>query len=115
VPRIKFESLQGPKEDGGRLKEAVLRARENQKERFKKAGVDKLVNAELETKECDRLIELSSKANDLLKNIFNQSLLSARGYYRLLKTARTIADLEGSEIVESPHVSEAFQLRVREE
>ena len=48
------------------------------------------------------------------KEIFDKVHLSTRGYYRILKTARTIADLEESETVEAPHISEAFQLRVRE-
>ncbi|MBI2506669.1 MAG: ATP-binding protein, partial [Candidatus Colwellbacteria bacterium] len=53
--------------------------------------------------------------NELLKQVFNRSLLSVRGYYRILKVSRTIADLENSELVEASHVAEAFQLRIREE
>ncbi|MBI2010877.1 MAG: YifB family Mg chelatase-like AAA ATPase [Candidatus Colwellbacteria bacterium] len=114
VPREKFESLQGPRENADHLKEAVLKAREGQAERFRNAEVNKMLNTEMTAKECDEMISLTDKANDLLKDIFNRSLLTTRGYYRLLKTARTIADLAGSEVVEPPHIAEAFQLRVRE-
>ena len=75
----------------------------------------KLTNSEMSSKECEELITLTTEANELLKQIFNRSMLSVRGYYRILKVARTIADLESSELVEAPHVAEAFQLRIREE
>ena len=60
------------------------------------------------------MIELDKEADKFLKDIFEKSLLSARGYYRILKTARTIADLENSENVKVKHLAEAFQYRLRE-
>ncbi len=115
VPRLKYETLERPAEDGTKLKDAVRRARETQADRFRATGVKKLTNSELSSKECEELIIPTKDANELLKQIFNRSLLSVRGYYRILKVARTIADLEASELVEAPHVAEAFQLRIREE
>ena len=62
----------------------------------------------------------TTSSNDLinigedLKDVFEKSLLSARGYYRVLKTARTIADLEDSKDVRANHLAEAFQYRLRE-
>ncbi len=115
VPRLKYESLEKAPGDSTKLKDAVRRAREAQFNRMQKAGIKKLTNSELSSKECEELIPLTSDANELLKQIFNRSMLSVRGYYRILKVARTIADLENSESVEAPHVAEAFQLRIREE
>lgn len=115
VPRLKYESLEKQPGDSSKLKDAIRRAREVQANRFQKAGVKKLTNSELSSKECEELIIPTADANELLKQIFNRSMLSVRGYYRILKVSRTIADLENSELVEAPHVAEAFQLRIREE
>ena len=68
----------------------------------------------MNSKTAEKLTNLTHEAEQLIKEIFDKVHLSTRGYYRILKTARTIADLEESETVEAPHVSEAFQLRVRE-
>ncbi len=115
VPRLKYESLEKQPSDSTKLKDTIRRARDLQVNRFQKAGVKKLTNSELSSKECEELIVPTKEANELLKQIFNRSLLSVRGYYRILKVARTIADLENSELVEAPHIAEAFQLRIREE
>jgi magnesium chelatase family protein len=97
------------------LKSAIRQARAIQQARFRRAGLKKLTNAELSSRECEELIKLDAEAHNLIKKIFNQSLLSTRGYYRLLKTSQTIADLEASEKVLPAHVAEAFQLRMRED
>ena len=115
VPRLNFESLERAPGDGARLKDAVHRARGAQALRFEKSGIKKRTNSELSSKECEESIALTKEANELLKQVFNRSLLSVRGYYRILKVSRTIADLDNSELVEAPHVAEAFQLRIREE
>lgn len=115
VPRVRFENLKDERAKSGKLLNgSITRARERQKERFGKNNLNILTNAEMGSKECDNLIRIGKEANELLKEIFNKALLSTRGYYRILKTARTIADLEGEETVLAPHVAEAFQLRVRE-
>ena len=115
VPRLKYESLERRPGDSSKLKDVIRRARDLQTDRLQKAGVHKLTNSELSSKECEELIIPTQEANELLKQIFNRSMLSVRGYYRILKVARTIADLENSDLVEAPHVAEAFQLRIREE
>lgn len=114
VPRIKIENLKAPKEDSRTLKEMINQAREIQRDRFKKAKLKILTNAEMSSKHTDELVQLSKEADEFLKTIFDKSMLSTRGYYRLLKTARTIADLERSEEVKQPHVAEAFQMRIKE-
>ena len=95
------------------MRKKILEAREIQKERFSKSrGI--LINSEMTSKMCDELIELNKEADQFLKDIFEKSLISARGYYRILKTSRTIADLEESKDVNVGHLAEAFQYRLRE-
>ncbi len=116
VPRVKLDELQNKKRDraaADAMREKIVQVREAQKDRLASfKGV--LVNSEMTSKMCDELIELEKEADQFLKDIFEKSLISARGYYRLLKTARTIADLEESKIVKVNHVAEAFQYRLRE-
>ncbi len=115
VPRINFDNLTGVRPTTGRSqREAVKHARMIQQERFSKNNVKAITNAELGSRDCDELINLTKEADKFLKEIFEKSLLSSRGYYRLLKTARTIADLDESEEVLPQHIAEAFQLRLRE-
>jgi len=115
VPRTKFENLTTKNTDSSNFKNQVRSAREIQANRMKEYGIMFRTNAELSSKECEEVIKLSDGANITLKEIFTHNPLSTRSYYRLLKTGRTIADLEGSKIVETPHITEAFQLRIREE
>ena len=117
VPRVKIEQLQSKERDQKSAKafrEKVLEARERQKERFSDIKINLITNSEMDSKLCDELIELGKDADKFLKDVFEKSLLSARGYYRILKTGRTIADLEGSKSVEVGHLAEAFQYRLRE-
>ncbi len=119
VPRIKIEQLRSATtgaHDGALMRERVRKARELQHERhesFKKRAA--LVNARLTSKEIEKVSNLTAEAEQFLKQIFDKSLLSARGYYRILKTARTIADLEDTPAIEKSHLAEAFQYRVRAE
>ncbi len=114
VPRMKIESLRKPIEKNSDLKDLVKRTREFQKERFVRAGLKILTNSEMTSKDCDNLIMLSHEADNFLKNIFDKALISTRGYYRILKTARTIADLEQKKEVSRENIAEAFQLRIKE-
>lgn len=115
VPRMKLENLREPKGSSENIKETVEKAREIQRERFKRAGVAILTNAEMSSRDCEDLVCLTWDADEFIKNIYDKSLLSTRGYYRILKTARTIADLEGVEDVSQPHVAEAYHLRLKQE
>ncbi len=117
VPRVKIEELQNKERNqkaADQMREKIVQAREIQKERFNKLKLKILTNSEMSSKVCDELIELDKETNQFLKDVFEKSLLSARGYYRILKTARTIADLEESEKVAVDHLAEAFQYRLRE-
>ena len=66
------------------------------------------------SKQCDELIHLAPEADSFMKMVLDKSFISARGYYRMLKTARTIADLENSESVTSEHLSEAFNYKLKD-
>ena len=94
-------------------KERIEKARGKQKERFGHTkGLS--TNADMGAKDIDDYAALSTKAEEVLVNAAKQLKLSARGYHRTVKLARTIADLSGSEIIETPHMLEALQYRARE-
>lgn len=119
VPRMKIESLRetGEKGDGGAMRSSILNARKIAFERhgaLKKRGAP-LVNAHLSSKEIERVANLAGEAEAFLKEVFDKAFISARGYYRILKTARTIADLDDSPVITKAHLAEAFQYRVRTE
>ena len=119
VPRIKIESLRtapvGAKE-GEILRSQIRIARDRQYARHKVLrGKSAVINAHLSSKEIEGVAQLTSEAEQFLKQVFDKAFISARGYYRILKTARTIADLEGSSSIEKSHLAEAFQYRVRAE
>ncbi len=116
VPRVKIGQLQDKnldKKSADDMRARVNEARALQKERFDAVG-GILTNSEMSSKLCDEVVRLDSQADKFLKDVFEKSLLSARGYYRVLKTARTIADLEESKDVKVNHLAEAFQYRLRE-
>lgn len=116
VPRLPLEEVRKPAdpEGGGAIREAVSRARAAQAKRFRNEESGIRTNAEMSSKQCDKLIPLGKDEEALLKTALEKASLSARGYYRLLKTARTIADLEGVPDVRVPHLAEALSYRLRE-
>ncbi|MDD5099143.1 MAG: YifB family Mg chelatase-like AAA ATPase [Candidatus Colwellbacteria bacterium] len=117
VPRVKISDLRyGTKteEKSVSFMEKIIRARAIQKERHERLGI-RHSTSELSAKECDKTIILDEYADSFLKKIFDNSTLSARGYYRLLKVGRTIADLDESDLVSKEHIAEAFQYRIRGE
>ncbi len=117
VPRVKIAQLQNKDRDvksADQMRAKILLAREIQQKRFKDFKIKIFTNSEMSSKVCDEIIKLDKTADEFLKSMFEKSLLSARGYYRVLKTARTIADLEESENIHQGHLAEAFQYRLRE-
>jgi len=87
----------------------VLRAREIQRKRFEGSGIH--VNAEMSSKMLERFCPLSEECKDVLENIIDRLGLSARAYTRIIKIARTIADLEGKEDILPAHLAEASSYR----
>lgn len=117
VPRLPLEAMRktAEPESGDALRGAVARARGLQQGRFADTLPRIYTNAEMSAKQCDELIPLGNDEEALLKTALEKASLSARGYYRLLKTARTIADLESSKDVRVPHLAEALSYRLRAE
>lgn len=114
VPRVKIAELReqrGSEPTSPKIKSQIEEARKTQKERFKKLRI--ITNSEMSSKQTEEFSELTREAEGLLKTL-DKSNLSPRGYYRILKTARTIADLEQSEKVSAEHLAEAFSYRLRE-
>lgn len=94
------------------IRKRVVKAREIQTERYKKDGI--LTNSELDTKLIRKYCKLDKTCEELLKSAIIRYQLSGRKYDRVLKLARTIADLEGSENIQSSHLMQALQYRISE-
>ena len=113
VGNVAYQKLgeEGTGERSERIKERVARARRIQVERFKKAGKKITTNSEMNVKDLGSMVKLEKEVRELLDDSAERLALSARAYHRVLKIARTIADLENSENVEANHILEAIQYR----
>ena len=111
VPPVEFDQLASRQkaEPSAEIRQRVNAARARQQQRF--AGTDIVSNARIPTSKLKEFCPLSDAANTLLKGAFERMGLSARAYDRLLKVARTIADLDNSDIIDTPHIAEAIQYR----
>jgi magnesium chelatase family protein len=111
VPRLKNEELaaQPDGEPSKVVRERVAKARQIQQERFK--GTETFCNARMTPKQMKEFCVLDREAEGLLKSAILHLQLSGRAYDRILKVSRTIADLEGSESIQSKHIAEATQYR----
>ncbi|HIU54343.1 MAG TPA: ATP-binding protein [Candidatus Gallibacteroides avistercoris] len=99
-----------PSEPSSQIRERVIRAREIQSQRFKgEPGI--YCNAQMNTKQLTRYAEPDAQGKQRLKAAMNRLSLSARAYDRILKVARTIADLDNSPSVKVQHISEAITYR----
>ena len=98
------------------VKMKIIAARRVQMERFKKLpnGEGLATNADLSARQIEMVANLDASAEKFLETL-GRSYLSPRGYYRMLKVARTIADLEENEQISSNYLAEAFSYRLREE
>ena len=114
VPRVEYEKLAGKTlgEPSAAIRARVEAARERQQERFQATSLH--CNADMGPGEVRKFCELDGAGRGLVKAAMRQMGLSARGYHRVLKLARTIADLAGAERIEAPHLAEALQYRRRE-
>ena len=111
VPPVEFEKLSsgGRGETSAAIRARVNKARQLQNERYADAGI--LCNSGLTPSMMRRFCPVTDRGMQLLKAAFERMGLSARGYDRILKVARTIADLAGDEVIDAVHVSEAVQFR----
>ncbi len=113
VGNVDYKKLggEGTGEKSEKIKERVMRAREIQKNRFKKLDRTITTNSEMNVRDLGSIVKLDEKVRDLLDNSAEHLALSARAYHRVIKIARTIADLENSEDVQANHILEAIQYR----
>lgn len=111
VNQVKYQNLAETKniESSKDIKIRVNKARKIQQERYKDYGI--YSNAELTTKLINKYCKIDNKTAKVLEEAFKKLRLSARAYDRILKVARTIADLEEKKNIELRHVAEAIQYR----
>jgi len=113
VPAVQYKELRGgaAAEGSSEIRDRVLAARERQRTRFRKHGEKIYSNAQMTTRQIRAYCELSPDAERLLERAMQQQGLTARAHDRILKVARTVADLEGVESLAVSHLAEAIQYR----
>ena len=111
APALEYEELKNraPAESSAEIKKRVNKARARQQERF--AGTDIASNADMNTKALNTYCVLTPECEELMRQAFDSMGLTARSYDRILRVARTIADLEGAEDIGAEHIAEAIQYR----
>jgi magnesium chelatase family protein len=115
VPHIDYETLTALRTPHGETEAArtcISNARTKMNDRKKRFQSLPSTNASLSAKAIEESVHLSDEVRDLLKLSAARLNLSPRSYHRLVKVSRTIADLDGTEHIEVPHVLEALQYRV---
>lgn len=117
VPHVKLEKLVSQKKEGTEssslVRKRAQKARKAQLRRFSKISVRS--NAEMSTKEVREFCKLTKEAEALLRQAASQMNLSARSYYKVIKVARTIADLGEEREIAPAHLSEALMFRPKEQ
>jgi len=113
VPHVDYEKLAADRlgEKSAKVQARVKAARSRQYERFQ--GTKLACNAEMTPAEVRECCKVEESAQSLLKAAMKQLYLSARAFHRILKLARTIADLENTDIIKAHHLAEAIQYSPR--
>jgi magnesium chelatase family protein len=114
VPAVNYKEMRAAAEPEGsnRIRERVVKAREIQLRRFSSETRTKIYsNAQMTSRNIRSFCELSADCERLLERAMSQQGLTARAHDRILKVARTVADLEGSHAIEPKHIAEAIQYR----
>ncbi len=111
VPPVEFEDISSEvkEEPSSAIRERVQRAREIQNKRFKGTGIT--CNAQITSDIIDEVCVMTESAKMFLKSIFDRLALSARGYDRILKVARTAADMTGESLIDKSHIALAVSYR----
>lgn len=114
VPRVDFEKLSSIElsESSRDIKKRVEGAREIQKQRF--VGTDFICNTEMSSEAVKKYCRLDSESSEVMRKAVDKLHLSARSYFRIIKLARTIADLDCQKNIASKHLAEALQYRPKE-
>jgi magnesium chelatase family protein len=117
VPRVDYDKLTSDRlgESSSTIRARGEAARQIQRERFNSLDPPHSIacNADMRVVEVRQFCKLDETGESLVRAAMSQMNLSARGYHRVLKLARTIADLAGSETIQTPHVAEALQYRAK--
>jgi len=115
VPRLKFEKLSENRlaEKSKSIRKRVEKARNIQKNRF--LGLKIITNSEMESEQIRKFCSLDQTCVELMRSAVTSLHLSARSYYRIIKVARTIADLSQSENIKPEYIAEAIQYRFKTE
>ncbi len=111
VPSVAYKELSDRRrgEPSRMIKQRVVAARKIQEKRFK--GLSIFSNAQMSVRQINEFCKLDTKCDTFLEKVCNKLKLSARAYHRILKIARTIADLAGSKNIDISHIGEAVQYR----
>lgn len=112
VDKVNYKTLDQKNREGVQTKKAreeIKMAKQTQQERFKEEKINK--NAEMSARDIDKYIELKEEERDILHTASQNLSLSPRGYHRILKCARTIADVSGSKKILKDHILEAIQYK----
>ncbi|MDO5518366.1 MAG: YifB family Mg chelatase-like AAA ATPase [Clostridium sp.] len=111
VPRLSYDEIKSRNDiyNSKVMKENVLRARRLQKERF--AGTAYRYNSEIRGKDIFEICRINEKCAEILKYYYDTTNMSLRGYGKVIKLARTIADIDGTKEISEEHILEAFSYR----
>ncbi len=117
VSQIDYDKLSekdSAKKESQKIKEKIIEARKKQEERFAKLKYKIKTNSEVEAKDINKLFSLDDETKEILNISAKKLNLSARAYHRIIKLARTIADLDDSENINKSHILEAIQYRPKQ-
>lgn len=114
APRVDIRQLSAdmPNERSAAVRKRVMGARERQKHRYR--GTRYRFNAELRAGDVKQYCRLGMDEQEMMEEIFTMMNLSARAYHKIIKVARTIADLDGKDAICTEHISEAICYRIND-